>query len=112
MIPYGRQDISEADLAAVREVLTSDFITQGPEIAAFEADLARYCNVKHGVAMNSATSALHVAYMALGLGQGDLLWTSPNTFVATSNAALYCGADVDFIDIDPDTYNMLSLIHI
>ncbi|WP_306006771.1 UDP-4-amino-4,6-dideoxy-N-acetyl-beta-L-altrosamine transaminase [Aquicoccus porphyridii] len=106
MIPYGRQDITEADLAAVRDVLTSDFITQGPAIAGFEEALAGYCGVRHGVAMNSATSALHVAYMALGLGQGDLLWTSPNTFVATSNAALYCGAEVDFIDIDPDTYNM------
>jgi UDP-4-amino-4,6-dideoxy-N-acetyl-beta-L-altrosamine transaminase len=106
MIPYGRQDITEADLAAVRDVLTSDFITQGPAIAGFEADLAAYCGVKHAVAMSSATAALHVAYMALGLGQGDLLWTSPNTFVATSNAALYCGADVDFIDIDPDSYNI------
>lgn len=106
MIPYGRQDITEADLAAVRDVLTSDFITQGPAIAGFEEALAGYCGVRHGVAMNSATSALHVAYMALGLGQGDLLWTSPNTFVATSNAALYCGAEVDFVDIDPDTYNM------
>ncbi|TNF23427.1 MAG: UDP-4-amino-4,6-dideoxy-N-acetyl-beta-L-altrosamine transaminase [Rhodobacteraceae bacterium] len=106
MIPYGRQDITEADIAAVRDVLTSDFITQGPAIAEFETGLAAYCGVKHAVAMSSATSALHVAYMALGLGQGDLLWTSPNTFVATSNAALYCGADVDFIDIDPDTYNI------
>ncbi|WP_297771194.1 UDP-4-amino-4,6-dideoxy-N-acetyl-beta-L-altrosamine transaminase [uncultured Roseovarius sp.] len=106
MIPYGRQDITEADLAAVRDVLLSDFITQGPAIAGFEAELAAYCGARHGIAMNSATSALHVAYMALDLGPGDVLWTSPNTFVATSNAALYCGAEVDFIDIDPDTYNL------
>lgn len=106
MIPYGRQDITQADLDAVRDVLTSDFITQGPAISGFERAMAEYCGAGHAIAMNSATSALHVAYMALELGQGGLLWTSPNTFVATSNAALYCGADVDFIDIDPDTYNM------
>lgn len=106
MIPYGRQDITQADLDAVRDVLTSDFITQGPAISGFEGAMAEYCGADHAIAMNSATSALHVAYMALDLGQGGLLWTSPNTFVATSNAALYCGADVDFIDIDPDTYNM------
>lgn len=106
MIPYGRQDITEADLEAVRSVLMSDFITQGPAITRFEQAIASHCNVAHVCAMNSATSALHVAYAALGLGEGDLLWTSPNTFVATSNAALYCGADVDFIDIDPRTYNI------
>ena len=106
MIPYGRQDITQADLDAVRDVLMSDFITQGPAIAGFEDAMSTYCGVGHAIAMNSATSALHVAYMALDLGPGDLVWTSPNTFVATSNAALYCGADVDFIDIDADTYNM------
>lgn len=106
MIPYGRQDITQADLDAVRDVLTSDFITQGPAISDFEGAMAEYCGASYAIAVNSATSALHVAYMALDLGPGDMLWTSPNTFVATSNAALYCGADVDFIDIDPDTYNM------
>jgi UDP-4-amino-4,6-dideoxy-N-acetyl-beta-L-altrosamine transaminase len=106
MIPYGRQDITEADLDAVRNVLLSDFITQGPATTTFEADLSRYCGVDHAVAVNSATAALHMACLALGLGQGDLLWTSPNTFVASSNVGLYCGADVDFIDIDPATYNM------
>lgn len=104
MIPYGRQDISEADIAAVVEVLHSDFITQGPAIPRFEAALRDWCGVPHAVAMNSATSALHVAYMALGLGPGDELWTAPVTFVATSNAALYCGAGVRFVDIDPQTY--------
>jgi len=106
MIPYGRQDITDADLEAVRAVLTSDFITQGPAITAFEQAISTQCAVKHVCAMSSATAALHVAYMALGLGAGDTIWTTPNTFVATANAALYCGADVDFIDIDPRTYNL------
>jgi UDP-4-amino-4,6-dideoxy-N-acetyl-beta-L-altrosamine transaminase len=106
MIPYGRQDIQQADIDAVTEVLTGPFLTQGPAVPAFEAAICNKTGAAHAVAVNSATSALHVAYMALGLGQGDLLWTSPNTFVATSNAALYCGADVDFVDIDPDTYNI------
>ncbi len=106
MIPYGRQDITESDLDAVRDVLTSDFITQGPAVVGFETALATYTGARHAIAMNSATSALHAAYQALELGEGDVLWTSPNTFVATSNAALYLGASVDFIDIDPKTYNM------
>ena len=106
MIPYGRQDITEDDLQAVRDVMLSDFITQGPAITTFEAGLAQYCGATHALAVNSATAALHLACMALGLGKGDLLWTSPNTFVASSNVGLYCGADVDFIDIDPATYNM------
>ncbi|HYF55081.1 MAG TPA: UDP-4-amino-4,6-dideoxy-N-acetyl-beta-L-altrosamine transaminase [Salinarimonas sp.] len=106
MIPYGRQDIQPEDVEAVAEVLRSDFLTQGPAVPRFEAALATYAGARHAVAVNSATSALHVAYMALGLGPGDLLWTSPNTFVATANAALYCGADVDFVDIDPRTYNL------
>ena len=106
MIPYGRQDITEADVTAVRETLLSDFITQGPQIAAFEAAVAQVCDVPHAVAVSSATAALHIAYLALDLGPGDVVWTSPNTFVATANAALYCGATVDFIDIDAQTYNM------
>lgn len=106
MIPYGRQDITEADLNAVRDVLTSDFITQGPAVVGFETALASYTGASHGLAMSSATSALHAAYHALELKEGDVLWTSPNTFVATSNAALYCGASVEFIDIDPKTYNI------
>lgn len=106
MIPYGRQDISDADIAAVVEVLKSDFITQGPAIGRFEQALRDWCGVPHAVAMNSATSALHVAYMALDLGPGDTLWTAPVTFVATANAALYCGAEVHFVDIDPLTYVM------
>lgn len=105
-IPYGRQDISATDMDAVAEVLRSDFLTQGPAVPRFENALAEYCGARHALAMNSATSALHVACMALGLGQGDRLWTSPNTFVASANCALYCGAEVDFVDIDPHTYNM------
>lgn len=105
-IPYGRQDITAEDLAAVAEVLRSDFLTQGPVVPKFEAALANYCGAAHGIAVNSATSALHIACMALGLGPGDRLWTSPNTFVASANCALYCGADVDFVDIDPRTYLM------
>jgi UDP-4-amino-4,6-dideoxy-N-acetyl-beta-L-altrosamine transaminase len=106
MIPYGRQDINEDDLAAVRAVLTSDYLTQGPVVPRFEEAVATYCGASHGVAVNSATSALHVACMALDLGPGDVLWTVPNTFVASANVGLYCGADVDFVDTDPDTYVM------
>lgn len=106
MIPYGRQLISEEDIAAVVDVLRSDFLTQGPAVPAFEQAMAEYCGSRHAVAVNSATSALHIACMALGVGQGDLVWTSSITFVASANCALYCGADVDFVDIDPTTYNM------
>lgn len=106
MIPYGRQDISAADIQAVVDVLRSDYLTQGPAVPAFEKSLAEYCKVPHAVAMNSATSALHVACLALGVGKGDVVWTTPITFVASANCALYCGADIDFVDIDPKTYNM------
>jgi dTDP-4-amino-4,6-dideoxygalactose transaminase len=106
MIPYGRQDISQADIDAVVEVLRSDFLTQGPMVPRFEEAVAQYCGAQHGVAANSATSALHIACLALDLGSSDWLWTSPNTFVASANCALYCGAKVDFVDIDPRTYNM------
>jgi UDP-4-amino-4,6-dideoxy-N-acetyl-beta-L-altrosamine transaminase len=106
MIPYGRQDINEADIAAVIKVLQSDFLTQGPIVPLFEKTVAEYCGATNAVAVNSATSALHIACLALGLGPGDYLWTSPITFVASSNCALYCGALVDFVDIDPRTYNM------
>ena len=106
MIPYGRQSISEADIDAVVEVLKSDFLTQGPVVPAFEEAVASYCGADYGVAMNSATSALHLACVALGVGPGDSVWTSPLTFVASSNAALYCGADVDFVEVDERTYNM------
>lgn len=106
MIPYGRQDITPEDIAAVEAVLRSDFLTQGPAVPGFEQALAAYCGAARGVAMNSATSALHVACLALGLGPGDCLWTSPNTFVASANCGLYCGAEVDFVDTDPATYNM------
>ena len=106
MIPYGRQDISQADVDAVVEVLTSDFLTQGPAVPRFEAAVAAVVGAAHAVAVNSATSALHIACMALGLGPGDLLWTVPNTFVASANCGRYCGADVDFVDIDPATFTM------
>ena len=106
MIPYGRQDISEADIQAVVDVLRSDFITQGPAVPAFEKAVSDYCGAAHAVAANSATSALHIACLALSIGKGDVVWTSPITFVASANCALYCGADVDFVDIDPCTYNM------
>ena len=109
MIPYGRQDITQADIDAVTETLRSDFITQGPAIPRFENALADYCGATHAVAINSATSALHIACLALGLSNGDCLWTSPNTFVASANCGLYCGAKVDFVDIDTKTYNMSSV---
>lgn len=106
MIPYGRQDINQADIDAVVEVLRSDFLTQGPAVPAFENAVASYCDVQHAVAVNSATSALHIACLALGVGPGDIVWTTPITFVASANCALYCGAKVDFVDIDPRTYNL------
>jgi UDP-4-amino-4,6-dideoxy-N-acetyl-beta-L-altrosamine transaminase len=106
MIPYGRQTINEADVQAVVDVLRSDFLTQGPVVPIFENLVANYCGAQYAFAVNSATSALHIACLALGVGKGDRVWTSPITFVASSNCALYCGASVDFVDIDPQTYNM------
>ena len=106
MIPYGRQEITETDITEVEKILRSDFLTQGPTVPRFEKSVANYCGTKYALAMNSATSALHIACLALELGPGDLLWTSPNTFVASANCGLYCGAEVDFVDIDPLTYNM------
>lgn len=105
-IPYGHQDITQADIDAVVAVLQSDYLTQGPMVPKFEEAVAQYCGVMHALAVNSATSALHIACMALGLGAGDWLWTSPITFVASANCGLYCGAQVDFVDIDPRTYNL------
>ena len=104
MIPYGRQSISEQDIDAVVAVLKSDFLTQGPCIAQFERALCTYTGARYAIVVNSATSALHLACLALGLGPGDLLWTSPISYVASANCALYCGADVDFIDINPNDY--------
>ena len=106
MIPYGRQDVTQDDVDAVIEVLHSDFLTQGPMTPKFEAAVAAYVGAGFGVGANSATSALHVACLALGLGEGDWLWTTPITFVASANCALYCGAQVDFVDIDERTYNL------
>lgn len=107
-IPYGRQSIDEADVEAVVAVLRSDLLTQGPMVPAFEHAVAEYCGVEYGVATNSATSALHVACLALGLGPGDEAWTSAITFVASANCILYCGASVDFVDINPNTFNMCA----
>lgn len=106
MIPYGRQDISQADIDAVLEVMNSDYLTQGPMVPLFEQTVSAHCLAKYAVAVNSATSALHIACLALELGPGDCLWTTPITFVASANCGLYCGASVDFVDIDPKTYNM------
>ena len=105
-IPYGRQDINQADIDAVVAVLRSDFLTQGPAVPAFEKAVADYCGAQNAVAVNSSTSALHIACLALGVGKGDSVWTAPITFVASANCALYCGATVDFVDIDPRTYNL------
>jgi UDP-4-amino-4,6-dideoxy-N-acetyl-beta-L-altrosamine transaminase len=106
MIPYGKQEITQADIDAVVEVLKSDFLTQGPMVPKFEQSVASHVGAKHALAVNSATSALHIACLALGLGKGDVLWTSPVTFVASANCGLYSGAAVDFVDIDPQTYNL------
>lgn len=106
IIPYGRQDINQADIEAVVAVLQSDFLTQGPVVPAFEKAVADYCCAEYAVAVNSATSALHIACLSLGVGKGDIVWTTPITFVASANCALYCGAMVDFVDIDPKTYNL------
>lgn len=106
MIPYGKQDIAQDDIDAVVDVLRSDFLTQGPMVPRFEQAVADYCGAHHAVAVNSATSALHLACLALGLGPGDWLWTTPITFVASANCGLYCGAQVDFVDIDPETLNL------
>lgn len=105
-IPYGRQDVDQTDIDAVVEVLRSDYLTQGPVVPSFENAVARYCGAKFAVAVNSATSALHIACLSLGVGKGDVVWTAPTTFVASANCALYCGAEVDFVDIDPKTYNL------
>lgn len=106
IIPYGRQDITKADINAVVDVLKSDFLTQGPAVPRFEQAVSQYVNARHALAVNSATSALHIACMALNLGPNDWLWTTPISFVASANCALYCGARVDFVDIDPRTYNL------
>jgi len=106
VIPYGKQDINQVDINSVIDVLQSDFLTQGPQTPLFEKTLVDYCGVNYGVAVNSATSALHIACLALGLGGGDWLWTSPNSFVASANCGLYCDAKIDFVDIDPKTHNL------
>ena len=106
MIPYGRQEITQADVDVVVEVLRSDFLTQGPKVPLFERTVASKVEAKHALAVNSATSALHIACTALGLGPGDWLWTTAITFVASANCGVYCGAQIDFVDIDPKTYNL------
>ena len=106
MIPYGRQNISQEDINSVVDVLKSDFLTQGNVVPAFEAKIKDYCGVSNAIAVNSATSGLHIACLALGVKPGDIVWTSPISFVASANCALYCGASIDFVDIDPSSYNM------
>ncbi len=106
MIPYGRQCIDQADIDAVVEVLRGDWLTQGPGVGRFERAVAEYCGAKAAVAVSSGTAALHLACLSLGFGRGDVLWTTPNTFVSSANCALFCGGDVDFVDIDPRTYNL------
>ena len=106
MIHYGKQNINQDDIDAVVNVLKSDFLTQGCKITEFEKDLADYCGVQYAKVVSNGTTALHLAYLAIGLSKGDIVWTTPNTFVATANAALYCGAEVDFVDIDARTYNL------
>ncbi len=106
VLPYGRQSIDEQDIAAVVEVLRSDFLTQGPAVQRFEAAVTDWCGARHGLAVANGTAALHLAAQALGLGPGDWLWTSPITFVASANCARYCGAQVDFVDVDPGTINL------
>jgi UDP-4-amino-4,6-dideoxy-N-acetyl-beta-L-altrosamine transaminase len=106
VLPYGRQTVTDADVAAVTKVLQSDWLTQGPNVAEFERQVAEHCGAKHAVAVSNGTAALHLAMQSLGLKSGDRLWTSPNTFVASANCGRYCGADVDFVDIDPRTYNL------
>ena len=106
IIPYGCQDINQADIDAVVDVLRSEFLTQGPSVPAFEKAIVDFCGAKQAVAVNSATSALHIACLALGVKKGDKVWTTPMTFVASANCALYCGAMVDFVEIDRQTYNM------
>jgi UDP-4-amino-4,6-dideoxy-N-acetyl-beta-L-altrosamine transaminase len=111
MIPYSRQDVNQTDIDAVVAVLQSDYLTQGPVVPSFEEAVANYCGAKYAVAVNSATSALHIACLALGVGRGDIVWTTPITFVASANCALYCGAIIDFVDIDSHTYN-ISIDHL
>jgi UDP-4-amino-4,6-dideoxy-N-acetyl-beta-L-altrosamine transaminase len=106
MINYGKQSINQDDIDAVVDVLKSDFLTQGPKVVEFENDLANFCEATYAKVVNNGTAALHLSYLAIGLGPGDIVWTTPNTFVATANAALYCGATVGFVDIDPKTYNL------
>ncbi|MDF2529391.1 MAG: putative DegT/DnrJ/EryC1/StrS aminotransferase, partial [Gammaproteobacteria bacterium] len=108
-IPYGKQSISEQDIEAVVKVLRSDWLTQGPDIKAFEEAVAAFSQAKYGVAVMNATAGLHIACLALGVEKGDWVWTSPNTFLASANCALYCGANIDFVDIDPKTYNMSAV---
>jgi UDP-4-amino-4,6-dideoxy-N-acetyl-beta-L-altrosamine transaminase len=104
MIPYGKQNISQQDVDAVVNALNSDFLTQGPTVPLFEEAVTDYCETKYAIAVNSATSALHIACLALEVGEGDIVWTSPISFVASANCALYCHANIDFVDIDPETY--------
>ncbi len=109
MIPYGKQDINQDDIDAVVEVLKSDYLTQGPKVPQFEDNIIEYCGCEFAIAVNSATSALHIACLALDVGKNDIVWTSPISYVASANCALYCSAKIDFVDIDPVTYNLSTI---
>ncbi len=105
-LPYGRQSITNKDISSVKKILKSDFLTTGPTIKLFEKSLSKFCRSKFAVAVNSATSALHIACLSLGIKKGDIVWTSPISFVASANCAIYCGAKIDFIDIDINSFNI------
>ena len=106
MIPYSRQSIDNSDINGVKRILKSNFLTQGPEVTKFENKICDYVGSKYAITTNSATSALHIACMAIGVKKNDIVWTSPNSFVASANCAEYCGANVDFIDIDLETFSI------
>jgi len=106
MIPYGRQNINQDDINAVIDVLRSDYLTQGPAVPHFESQVANYCGARRAIALNSATSGLHLSCLALGVGVGDVVWTTPISFVATANSAIYCGASISFVDIDEGNFNI------
>ena len=109
MIPYSKQEISKDDIRAVNEVLRSDFLTTGPKVTEFEKECLTYFNSKFSLSFNSATSALHIGCLALGLKQNDIVWTSSISFVASANCALYCGASIDLVDIDDKTFNICDI---
>ena len=106
MISYSKQVIDSKEIRAVSKVLKSEYLTQGPLVKKFEEKISNYCNSKYAIAVNSATSGLHIACMTLGVKKNDIVWTSAISFVASANAAVYCSADIDFLDISLEDYNI------